>query len=177
MSRYSDSDGRRPVLVRVLAKVVGGCNPPFPPIPPTPPTPPADLAGIQAQLVGSPSTIVAASAPIIFDTVLTATTSAISYNPATGVFTISTPGTYLVNWWVATDGSEGALTLSFSLNVNGGTGILGSSPLQTGQVVGSALITVASLPTTVTLTNASGVSILLALTPVQANIVITGVDD
>ena len=139
---------------------------------PTGPAGPAEIFGIQAQLLNSPNIDIASNSPIIFDTVLEQIGTAISYNETTGVFTISQNGYYLVNWWVATDGSDATTGANFSLNVNGAPHSTGASPAVTGQVAGSALIVVNAEPVTVTLTNESGEVMNLEDTFAQANITI-----
>jgi hypothetical protein len=109
---------------------------------------------------------------ITFDTITNDQANDISYSLATGAFTITAPGNYYVSWWVAVDGSDGPIVLSFAVTLNGGSGVLGSAPTITGQIIGSALITVAAAPASLTLNNVTGAAIVLADTPVQANLVI-----
>ncbi len=97
------------------------------------------------------------------------------YNPATGVFTITRVGNYLVSWQVAIDGTDLDPMATFSLRVNGVDVASSSLPVITGQLSGTALITVAA-PTTVALVNTSGYTVYYADVPVQANIVITDVN-
>ena len=84
-------------------------------------------------------------------------------------------GNYYVSWWVATDGTAGPTTVNFAINLNGGGSVTGSSPSITGQVVGSALITVSTVSSTITLVNNTTDTVSFATTLVQANIVITEV--
>ncbi len=109
---------------------------------------------------------------MIFDTVLNDQSLNISYGVGTGIFTVTAPGNYYVTWWVDTDGAEEATTVSFGISLNGGPGILGSSPIVSGQLNGSALVTVGAVPATIELVNATGDNVFIPLTPVQANIVI-----
>jgi hypothetical protein len=133
------------------------------------------LLGIQTQLLASGGALVADGAQIIFDTITNDQANDINYNLATGVFTITAPGNYYVSWWVAVDGSDGPIVLTFAVELNGGGGVLGSAPTVTGQINGSALITVVATPATITLVNVTGAAIVLADSPVQANLVITEV--
>ena len=142
---------------------------------PAGPAGPAEVFGIQARLLNSPNIDIEDNAPIIFDTVSAQVGTAISYNETTGVFTISQSGYYLVNWWVATDGSVATTGANFSLNVNGLQHSTGASPAVTGQVTGSALIVVNAEPVTVTLTNESGEVMNLEDTFAQANITILAI--
>jgi hypothetical protein len=133
------------------------------------------LLGIQAQLLGDGVGTVADGANVIFDTLTTDVSPNITYSAVTGEFTITAPGNYYVAWWVATDGAEAATTVSFAVELNGGGGVLGSSPIVTGQLNGSVLVTVGAVPATIALTNVTGATVGFATTPVQANIVITEV--
>ncbi|MDR1116862.1 MAG: hypothetical protein LBL09_01270 [Oscillospiraceae bacterium] len=81
-------------------------------------------------------------------------------------------GNYYVTWWVAVDGTAGSADVSFAVDVDGSPYSTGSMPIVTGQVSGSALVTVGATPATISLINVSGNTIALAGTPVQANIVI-----
>jgi hypothetical protein len=118
---------------------------------------------------------VANGAPLIFNVITNDQANDISYNLATGVFTITAPGNYYVSWWVAVDGSDGPINLAFAVQLNGVGGVVGTAPTITGQINGSALITVVATPATVRLINVTGAAIVLAATTVQANLVITEV--
>lgn len=131
-----------------------------------------ELQGIQAQLQGDPGGIIADTANVIFDTVLTDQSESISYNAATGEFTISENGNYYINWWVTTDGSAGPVNMVFAVLADGITIALGNSPIVTGQVDGDAFLTVSDFPVTVTLVNQTGAAIAYGNIPVQANITI-----
>ncbi len=133
------------------------------------------LLGIQTQLLGDGGALVADGATIVFDTITNDQANDISYNLATGEFTITAPGNYYVTWWVAVDGADGPTTLAFAVEVNGGGGIIGTAPTVTGQINGSALITIVATPAVVTLVNATGATIVLADATVQANMIITEV--
>ncbi len=130
------------------------------------------LEGFQAQLQGSPATIIADGETIIFDTVINDQSESISYNAATGEFTITGAGNYYINWWTTTDGSAGPVNMIFAVLVDGTPFAQGNAPVVTGQVTGNALITVTDTPVTVTLANQTGADVLLANIPVQADITI-----
>ena len=129
-----------------------------------------NLAGIQTQLQGSPGVLINDSANVIFDTVINDQSENISYNAATGEFTISAAGNYYINWWVTTDGSAGPVNMVFSVSVDGISVALGNSPIVTGQLNGDAFITVSDTPVTVTLVNQTGAEVVFANIPVQANL-------
>ncbi len=82
---------------------------------------------------------------VLFDTV-TFVTGNIGYNPATGIITISQPGTYTFQWWVAPQSSPGSNGVTFSL---------ACTAVKTGQVNGFNVIEVDSVPFTVSLRNDS----------------------
>lgn len=137
--------------------------------------PKSKLRGIQAQLVNSVGQMIDDGSNVIFDTLINDKSKAISYNSITGEFTINATGNYYVTWWVAADGTAGHTNVTFVVNKNSGGSIYSSSPSVTGQVVGSALITVDTKPTIITLVNKSICMVAFAATPVQANIIITEV--
>jgi hypothetical protein len=130
------------------------------------------LQGFQAQLQGSPAEIITDGANVIFDTVISDQSGNVSYNAATGEFTLNGAGNYYIDWWVTTDGSAGPVNMIFGILVNGTLVALGNSPIVTGQVNGNAFITVGDLPVTVTLANQTGADVLYANIPAQANITI-----
>jgi hypothetical protein len=109
---------------------------------------------------------------LIFDVLLNDQSPAISYDVLTGEFTISQVGNYFVTWWIATNGSGQDTDVHFTVSVGGVLYSMGASPIVTGQLSGSALITVSSTPTIVTLVNTSADIVSIATTPTQANIVI-----
>ncbi len=109
---------------------------------------------------------------VVFDTILNVKSSNISYNPITGEFTITQPGNYYITWWVSTNGSGMDTEVRFSLAVDVAGFAAGTSPIVTGQVTGSAFISVLTDPTVVSLKNTSTDIVTLASTTVQANIVI-----
>ena len=124
-------------------------------------------------MVDSGALTVANNTNVIFDTVLNNQSSNISYHSTTGEFTITKKGNYFVTWWVVTDGSNQFPAVYFSLKVTGNPDVISASPIVTGQVSGSAFITVSNTPSTLTLVNTSLNSIDYAALAVQANIVIT----
>lgn len=134
-----------------------------------------EIFGIHARLINSPNINIADEAPILFDTVTTQIGTTIVYDNTTGVFTISRNGYYLVNWWVALDGSTVTTGANFSLNVNGVSHSTGASPIVTGQLSGSAIIVVNAQPATITLTNESGEALNLEDLYAQANITILAI--
>lgn len=108
----------------------------------------------------------------MFDTVVNDQSPDINYNPMTGVFTLNRPGNYFISWWVATDGASRSTILQFSVELGAANYAQGSTPVVTGQVSGSALVTVAAEPVTLILKSTTSDVVALASTTVQANIVI-----
>ncbi|WP_411678361.1 hypothetical protein [Caproicibacter sp.] len=130
------------------------------------------LRGIQTQLDDSPGGTVTDGSPVLFSTILSDQSPNISYNAATGEFTITGVGIYYVSWWVAEDSAGAATSVNFSVTLNSVPGPVAYSPLTTGQVSGSAIVTVGATPATVTLTNQSGATVTYSTTTVQAGITI-----
>jgi hypothetical protein len=133
------------------------------------------LAGIQVQLAAVEAGTVDNGAAVIFDTVVNDQSPNISYSAFTGDFTVTATGNYYVTWWVATDGAAAATTVTFAIELNGAGGVSASSPIVTGQLSGSALITVGAAPATIALVNTTGDTVNFAATPIQANIIIVEV--
>jgi len=126
--------------------------------------------GIQASLVGGEGTVPAGT-NVLFDTVNNLG-NGVSYDPVTGLFTITRLGNYNVAWWVATDGAGPATSVSFADAVNGVPYSTASSPAVTGQISGDAFVSVTMVPATVSLVNVTGEDVFIPSTPVQAGIVI-----
>ena len=160
--------------------VVSIPTPIFPPV-----TPPQRLRGLEATLTGGSGGTVANGFPIPFNNLVS--NNAIGASFVTGAITLTRPGTYLVNWWVATattqnpeeTGDQAATTgqsaseVSFSAALNG-TPVSGSyAPCGTGQLNGSTLVTVQNSPSTLQIVNSSGENVLLATTSVQAGVTVT----
>ena len=131
------------------------------------------VGGIQAELTGAGGEILADGANVIFDNVVNDQSTAIDYNAATGEFTITRPGNYLVSWWFAADGAGPAITVDFAVAVNGVPYAIASSPIVSAQISGDALVTVTTVPTVITLVNVTNEGVFIPMTTVQANIVIT----
>ena len=96
------------------------------------------------------------------------------YNAATGDFTITRTGNYLVSWQVVVDGTDVDPLVIFTLRVNGLDYTSSTLPGATGQLSGSAFVTVLAAAT-IDLVNTSGYTVYYADVPIQANIVITDV--
>lgn len=139
---------------------------------PTGPTGPAEEITTAALMMHDESTnTVNAGAPILFNQMNLA--SGITYNPATGVFTISQPGQYLIHWWLNVSNPSTSVTSTGSpiivtLNQISPAALLISSSAtheslrdrETGQLNGNAVFN-ATAGSTFRLINASSISMQL----------------
>jgi len=131
---------------------------------------PSTTGGASAQLTGSSGGTILDAANVIFATpYVNQLPSNISYNNATGEFTLTGAGNYYIAWWVATNGGP-APSLAFSVKANGIAVSAGNTQWGISQVSGDALITVGGSPVTVALANTSGGTVNFATAAVQANI-------
>ena len=101
------------------------------------------LAGIHAQLTNGENFILEDGDGVVFDKVLNQQGSAVIYDPATGVFTLTQKANYLVNWSIAAEGSQTAPYVRFALQVNGAVNSGLTMPVSVGAGGGSALISAA----------------------------------
>lgn len=159
----------------------------FPPLPPTPPTPTPKLRGLEATFTAGSGATVADGFPIPFNELVS--NNAIGASFATGSITLTLPGTYLVHWWVALDptlppaveksgqaaqAGQTATEIGFAASLNGEILSGAYAPCGTGQISGSALVTVTSSPSTLQIVNDSGENVTLAEIPTaQAGVTVT----
>ncbi len=129
--------------------------------------------GIQAELVDAGGGIIPDGTNVLFDNVVNDQSGSISYDPATGEFTVTRRGTYYVDWWTAPDGAGPATSVSFAVAVNGVPYSTASSPIVSTQMSASALVTIDVAPATISLVNVTGDDVFIPSIPVQAGIVIT----
>lgn len=73
----------------------------------------------------------------------------ISYNPTTGLVTLSKPGRYIVHWWLATQASLSQVGAAFGLVPSEGLMQLSNSPSKLGEVYGFGIIVVDDIATPV----------------------------
>lgn len=144
---------------------------------PTGPTGPDNLlSGLQVQLQGSSGGTVNNNINVLFDTVINAPSSAITYNAGTGTFFITQPGNYYISWWVNTDGAGANTFVDFAIRItSGGSGVIDATspaPVTTLQLNGNALITVTTVPLSFSLFNNTGVAVTYGTSPVQADLTI-----
>ena len=129
-------------------------------------------SGIQAELVGAGGEIIPDGTNVLFDNVLNVQ-SPISYDPATGEFTVTEAGNYNVAWWTAPDGAGPATSISFTVAVNGVPYSTASSPIVSVQMSANAFVTIDTVPATISLVNTTGEDVFVPDIPVQAGITIT----
>ena len=106
---------------------------------------------------------------VVFNNILSNQTLDIDYDTATGEFTLNTAGIYYISWWIAED--VAIAPVSFSVTLNNAPGPVSFSPLTTGQVSGSAIVTIGATAT-VTLTNQTGSTVTYSTTAVQGGMTI-----
>lgn len=142
----------------------------------TGPAGPSTLGGIQVQLENAPEELLPNNSNVLFNSVISNLSPDISYNNSTGEFILLGNKNYYVAWWVAVNGTDSNISdtnVEFSIVVNNTSVAIGACPHVTCQVSGTSLISVNSIPKTLSLMNVSGGYIRYASTSIQANIVIT----
>lgn len=112
------------------------------------------MGTIALQLERSTTGVVAASASVVFNTVLF-TTGNISYAPLTGIITINEPGRYVINWWAVTQAAIASAGPGFALSSSLGASIQSNSPNKIGPFSGAGVIDITSTPATISLVNST----------------------
>ncbi len=128
---------------------------------------------MQLSLVGSSAGSIANGACVSFDALNSNNTLGVSYTTGSGQINIARTGTYLVNWWVATCGTQTADTVAFALSLNGSDLATSYSDTGGGQIYGTAIVNVTSIPATLTLVNRSGDAVTLATAAGQGGLTLT----
>ena len=131
------------------------------------------LRGMQLSLVGSSGGSVAHGAGVAFDTVDSNNTLGVSYTSGSGSVNVGRTGTYLVNWWVAIENAQTAEMVAFALSLNGSDVATSYSDVGGGQIYGTAIVNVSSIPATLSLINRSGAAVTLATAGEQAGLTLT----
>ncbi len=111
---------------------------------------------------------------IIFNTIQNTVGSSINYDTITGNFTITEAGNYDVSWWIATGGAAASPIVAFSLQLDAVEVGATASSVTEGNVSGNALITVSTVPATLSLLNNSGDVVFIPTLPIEGSLVITG---
>ena len=128
---------------------------------------------MQLSLTGSSAGSVAHGGNVPFDTVNANNALGVAYTLASGMITLSRAGTYLINWWVALENAQTAESLAFSLELNGNAVQTSYSDIGGGQIYGTAIVTVSSVPSTLSLKNVSGDAVTYVTAAGQAGITLT----
>lgn len=144
------------------------------PKPPPKPCPakPTKLSGLQMQLVQAADLVTEDGANVLFNMVISQPSPDISYDSMTGEFLLPAGKNYYISWWVVTNGTETVSSVEFTVVVDEIFIAVGASPLVTGQLSGSALITGKAGISVLSLRNTSNDRIRYAKTSVQAGLVI-----
>ena len=140
--------------------------------------PTANLIGLQAQTTGLQLGIIADSADIPLDTLISdAGTPDITFNGISNDIQLNTLGVYYVDWWInisdsQTTNSEINLTLDAAngIIVPGNISFTAETLSLPTQISGNAVITVTSAPVNLKFINSSGGSIQLGNTTIQLNV-------
>ncbi len=131
---------------------------------------------IALQIERAAAGTVAAGENVIFDNVAHISGD-ISYNGITGTITFNAAGSYLVNWWVATQASTSVNGAIFALYTSESQLMTGNSPVKKGEVYGTGIVTVSAAPVTASLINQSTDAFYYAQSlPLTATLVITKAD-
>lgn len=126
------------------------------------------LQGIQAASINSAETLIHSEEAIPFDNILINQTSFLTLDTTAHTFTTTKTGNYLVVFYVNIDGTESKTEVVFSVN---GVRAQAVSAVQ-GQMSGFALLSL-NAGDTISLINASGETILISGSEMQAGITIT----
>lgn len=112
------------------------------------------MANSALQIELNTATTVNSGANVLFDNVIYSA-GGILYSPVTGVVTFSETGRYVIDWWLATQSSQGINGTSFALSSSNGAFLEGNSPIKTGEVFGIGIVEVTTAPVTLSLVNNS----------------------
>lgn len=131
------------------------------------------LKGLQVQLVNSAFPSVGSGFIVVFNNIITNSSSNIVYNPVNGIFSVGKAGSYYISWMVNVDGAEIQSTITFGIATSTGQTIISSSmvPFTSMQLSGSALINMTSAGT-FSLKNQSLYVANYGNASVQANLVV-----
>ena len=137
----------------------------------TPPT--LELGYAQTQLAAG-GALLADTDPIVFDNIITQDPyNIVTYDNATGLFTLSEIGTYLVTWEVPVSATDQNDYVDITLELNGTAYSEAHMPLPIGVLSGSAMVVVIDADSTLQLVNSSGDTVQ---TTDLCNIVITQIN-
>lgn len=110
---------------------------------------------------------------VIFDSPIYSSGN-IDYDEISGIITLNNPGTYIFNWWIATQTAETINAIVLAISSSQGDLIIGNTPIRIGEVYGMGVITVTSPPVTVSLINLTEDTVYYSNeTDVKANLLVT----
>ena len=134
----------------------------------------SNLGGIQVQLTEEGFPLIDTNDSILFNNVLNQSNPDINYNPLDGSFEFLKNNTYYASWWAIFDGSLDTteISLSFTNNI---TSVNSSMPIVTGQISGSALVSISNAPEKWYLKNISTSAIQFSTMADKANLTILGI--
>lgn len=127
--------------------------------------------GANLQMAGLGHALVDADAEVPFNSIAA---NNIGLTNSDGIITLTRIGTYQANWQVAVDGTDGSANISLGLSLN--DIIVGASTFAQvqGQISGSAVFIVSSVPAVLKLINKTTGIIAIPSVPYQANLSILG---
>ncbi|MGL5330248.1 MAG: hypothetical protein ACRDD7_13335 [Peptostreptococcaceae bacterium] len=130
---------------------------------------------IQVQSTINKNKILKNNENIKFNDVIFNRGSSLKLDSITGNIKILSPGCYLINWWVCTEGSAYTCEVEFSIVNPKNKKIKSYAPTGSFQIVGQAIIEVTSTPYEVKLINSSDGIAQLSNTDIQANIMVLSI--
>lgn len=131
-----------------------------------------ELRSVQANLSTGAGVVLTPGETIGFDSLIVNQNKFVFYDYTTGELVINTTGNFLLSWWVGIAGAAGS-TPCVSVYQNGGSIATSCLPSSSGQLNGSAAITVAFAPARIKLVNTSPFNVTLSNGGVQAGLVLT----
>lgn len=129
---------------------------------------------LQIQSKNGQNKAIDTNAPVEFDTIFSKSSDSLDYDIDKDKVIVKKPGWYLVEWWIAIDGSGDVPQISFVLqNEDGSISCESSAPVFVlSQPSGNAAINIKDENTTLQLINKSGAAIQFANVGTQASLVI-----
>ena len=125
------------------------------------PTATQELRSVQANLSTGAGVVLSPGETIGFDSLIANQNKNIFYDYTTGELVINSTGNFLASWWVGI-GSAAGSTPCVSVYQNGGSIATSCLPSSSGQLSGSAVVTVAYAPARIKLVNTSPFNVTLS---------------
>lgn len=136
------------------------------------PTATQELRSVQANLSTGAGVVLSPGETIGFDSLIANQNKNVYYDYTTGELVINSTGNFLASWWVGIGSAAGG-TPCVSVYQNGGSIATSCLPSSSGQLSGSAVVTVAYAPARIKLVNTSPFNVTLSSGTVQAGLVLT----